>query len=101
MPKVRKVSKASRASRAPRGHKAPPKAPKLPKAALLVKRRIRVYLAQNDLTQSALAEELDISAGHLSSIMKGREAPSLRVAVALENLTHLPARAFLNGGRER
>ena len=60
-----------------------------------LRRRVRVYLAQHDMTQRDLADRLQIAQSHLSSILAGRETPSLAVAVMLETLTGIPARDFI------
>ena len=60
-----------------------------------IKRRVRVYLAQHDMTQQDLADQLLIAPSHLSSILAGRETPSLSLAVAIEQLTGIPARDFI------
>jgi len=64
------------------------------RAHLPIKRRVRVYLAENDMTQVQLANMLRIKPGHLSGILAQTQIPSLRVAVELENLTGIPAREF-------
>jgi transcriptional regulator with XRE-family HTH domain len=60
---------------------------------------VRLYLAEHDMTQDRLAAHVGITAGHLSSILSRKETPSLRVAVALEVLTGIPAREFVGVGR--
>lgn len=56
-----------------------------------LKRRVRVYLAEHDMTQRQFAGLLDISASHFSNILAGKEHPSLRVARRLEVLIGIPA----------
>jgi len=67
----------------------------MPKQSQPVKRRVRVYLAQRDMTQQDLAIKLRITSGHLSGILAGKETPSLTVAVALQELTGIPVRDFI------
>lgn len=59
-----------------------------------VRQRVRVYLAQRDITQGQLADELGIDESYLSLIIRGRRHPSLDVAVRLERLTGIPASEF-------
>jgi transcriptional regulator with XRE-family HTH domain len=60
-----------------------------------LRRRVRVFLAQHDMTQRDLADRLQIAQSHLSSILAGRETPSLPVGVMLETLSGIPARDFI------
>jgi transcriptional regulator with XRE-family HTH domain len=60
-----------------------------------IQQRVRLYLTEHGMTQDRLAADIGITAGHLSSILSRKETPSLRVAVALEGLTGIPARKFV------
>jgi transcriptional regulator with XRE-family HTH domain len=60
-----------------------------------VKQRVRLYLAEHDMTQDQLAAHVGITAGHLSHVLSRKHTPSLRVAVALENITGVSVREFL------
>lgn len=61
-----------------------------------VKRRIRIWLAKHDKTQTDLAIEIGIRPSHLSSILSGTRAPSLKVAKRLEEITRIRATAFVS-----
>lgn len=59
-----------------------------------IRQRVRVYLAERDMTQGQLAEALGIDQSHLSLIIAGHRRPSLEVAVRIEDLIGIPARDF-------
>lgn len=61
---------------------------------LTIKQRVRVYLAERDLTQGALAGELGMSEPRLSLILSGKVTPNLDEAFRLENIVGIPARDF-------
>jgi transcriptional regulator with XRE-family HTH domain len=51
-------------------------------------------LRRRNLTQRAFAAELGISEAHLSAVLSGHDSPSLDLAVRIEDITGIPARAF-------
>lgn len=56
-----------------------------------LKRRVRVYLAEHEMTQDQFAKLLGISNGHFSNVLSGKAQPSLTVAHRLEVLIGIPA----------
>jgi transcriptional regulator with XRE-family HTH domain len=62
---------------------------------LPLKRRVRVYLAAEGITQSELAAQLGIRANRLSVILSGRVPPTAREVLELERITGIPARDFI------
>ena len=61
---------------------------------LTIRQRVRVYLAERDLTQRELADSLGMSEPRLSLILSGKVTPNLDEAFRIENLTGIPARDF-------
>jgi transcriptional regulator with XRE-family HTH domain len=62
---------------------------------LPLKRRVRVYLAAEGITQTELAAQVGIRANRLSVILSGRATPSAREVLELERITGIPARDFI------
>jgi transcriptional regulator with XRE-family HTH domain len=60
-----------------------------------IRRRVRIYLAEHDLTQRQLAAELDIDESYLSLIIRGLRYPPREIALRLEAKLGIPAREFL------
>jgi transcriptional regulator with XRE-family HTH domain len=60
-----------------------------------VKHRIRTWLRGRGQSQQWLADELGITASYVAMILNGRRTPSLPVAKRLEDLTGIPATAFI------
>lgn len=56
--------------------------------------RVRAYLKKHDMTQRDLAAALKVTEAHLSSVLAGRDQPSLDMAALLEDITGIPARQF-------
>lgn len=61
---------------------------------LTIRQRVRVYLAERDLTQGALAAELGMTDSRLSLILSGKATPNLEEAFRIENIVGVPARDF-------
>lgn len=53
-----------------------------------------MFLAERDLTQTALAASCDMRDARLSLILTGKATPSLEEALRLEDKTGIPARDF-------
>lgn len=62
---------------------------------LTVKQRVRMWLAERNLTQRALAGRLGMSEARLSLILSGKSTPSLDEGLRLSGLTGIPAKAFV------
>jgi transcriptional regulator with XRE-family HTH domain len=60
-----------------------------------VKHRISTWLRAGGHTQQWLADELGITASYVAMILNGHRTPSLPVAKQLEDLTGIPATAFI------
>jgi transcriptional regulator with XRE-family HTH domain len=61
----------------------------------ITKRRVDDWLESKGKSRAALAGDLGISPSHLSLILSGERTPSLELAVAIERLTGIPPKAFL------
>jgi transcriptional regulator with XRE-family HTH domain len=71
--------------------KPPPRADGWP----VIKHRIHTWLRAGGHNQRWLAGELGITASYVTMILNGRRTPSLQVAKRLEDLTGIPATAFI------
>ena len=49
--------------------------------------KLHDYLTGTNTTQAALADEVGVSKGYMSSLVSGAREPSLRVAVKIERAT--------------
>jgi len=58
-------------------------------------RRLRVWLKASKRSQSSLARELRISPGYITMLLAGARTPSLEVAKRLQDVTGIPATAFI------
>lgn len=61
--------------------------------AKVIRRRIRVWLAERDMTQVQLARLLGVSPSALSKVFAG-QPPTLALAAKLEDIVGIPARDF-------
>jgi transcriptional regulator with XRE-family HTH domain len=59
-----------------------------------IKTRVRVYLAERDMTQGDLAQKLGMSEGQLSNVLNGKGLPTVPQLAKLEALIGLKARDF-------
>lgn len=66
-----------------------------------VHKRVDAWLRKRGQNQNDLADAVGIRASHLSMILTGSRAPSLRVAKRLQEITRIRATAFVSdkGGR--
>jgi len=62
----------------------------------LIKPRIQTWLRAGGHTQRWLARELGVTPTYISMILNGRRTPSLLIAKHLEDLTGIPATAFIS-----
>lgn len=60
-----------------------------------VRKRVRVYCAEHDLTQGQLAAKLGISEPKMSQILSGRSVPNISELAKLESLLGLKAGDFV------
>lgn len=58
-------------------------------------RSLRIYRFDNDLNQDSLGSLLDTSQDRISTYETGAQTPGLRTAVAIEKLTDIPPRDWL------
>lgn len=63
-------------------------------AAQTIRQRVRIFLAERDMTQAQLAAQLGIDDSMLSLILHGKRTPSLSIALKLESITGIPVKAF-------
>lgn len=64
------------------------------KNKLTMRQRVRVYMAERDITQGELAAECNISGAKLSMILAGKCQPSLTEALRLQDVTGIPVVVF-------
>ena len=60
-----------------------------------ITKRVRAYSKRSGKSQNQIAKDLGISAAHLSFVLRRMRVPSRSLAVAIETMTGVPARAFL------
>lgn len=46
--------------------------------------KFKQYIIDNDLTQGAAAEKINISRTHLNKVLNGKEAPSMALLMRME-----------------
>lgn len=59
-----------------------------------IKTRVRVYLAERDMTQGDLARKLGMTESQLSTVVNGKGLPTVHQLAKLETLIGLTARDF-------
>jgi transcriptional regulator with XRE-family HTH domain len=59
-----------------------------------IRDRFRSAIALAGKNQGEIAEELDITAGYLSMVLKGQRTPSLRLAVRLSEVSGIDVADF-------
>lgn len=64
------------------------------KKKLTIRQRVRVYMAERDITQGQLAAECNMSDAKLSLVLAGKSRPSLAEALRLQDVTGIPVEAF-------
>jgi transcriptional regulator with XRE-family HTH domain len=60
-----------------------------------IKARIQLWLRDGRHTQRWLAQQLGVTPTYVSMLLNARRTPSLRIAKRLEDLTGIPAIAFV------
>jgi DNA-binding XRE family transcriptional regulator len=60
--------------------------------------KLKTYLAATKMRQSALAEVLEISRGHMSDLVNGAKQPGLELAFQIERATNgaVPAMSWVS-----
>ena len=61
---------------------------------LTIRQRVRIYLAQHDMTQGALAQQIGMSEPRMSLILAGKARPNINEATQFQRIVGIPATDF-------